>query len=97
VWNIQSRYVILEIHRCIESARVSVLVSSTFHIAFVHPVFTVAMYNPLMAKTKKIQAVGPSVQPEPAKVFTGIKRRPITIQKPGTVNPTETLRRLRNQ
>jgi hypothetical protein len=55
------------------------------------------MYNPLMAKTKKIQAVGPSVQPETAKVFTGIKRRPITIQKPGTVNPTETLRRLRNQ
>jgi hypothetical protein len=97
VWNIQSRYVILEIHRCIESARVSVLVSSTLHIAFVHPVFTVAMYNPLMAKTKKIQAVGPSVQPETAKVFTGIKRRPITIQKPGTVNPTETLRRLRSQ
>jgi hypothetical protein len=55
------------------------------------------MYNPLMAKTKKIQAVGPIVQPETAKVFTGIKRRPITIQKPGTVNPTETLRRLRSQ
>jgi hypothetical protein len=84
------------LHR-IRSSLDSMLISSTFHIAFVHPVFTVAMYNPLMAKTKKIQAVGPTVQPETAKVFTGIKRRPITIQKPGTVNPTETLRRLRNQ
>ena len=55
------------------------------------------MYNLPMAKTPKTQAASPVVQPETSKVFTGIKRRPITIQKPGTVNPTETLRRLRSQ
>jgi hypothetical protein len=47
-----------------------------------------------MAKTDTIKTVNAATQ---QKVFTGIKRRPITIQKPGTVNPTETLRRLRDR
>jgi hypothetical protein len=31
------------------------------------------------------------------KPFSGIKRRPVTILKPGTVDPTETMRRLRGR
>ncbi len=31
------------------------------------------------------------------KVFTGIKRPTVTVLKPGTVDPTETLRRLRGR
>jgi hypothetical protein len=53
-----------------------------------------ATYNHGMAKTDNIKAVNTATQ---QKTFTGIKRRPITIQKPGTVNPTETLRRLRDR
>jgi hypothetical protein len=52
------------------------------------------MYNHGMAKADYIKTVNIATQ---QKAFTGIKRRPITIQKPGTVNPTETLRRLRDR
>jgi hypothetical protein len=56
--------------------------------------FTGVMYNHGMAKADNIKTVNIATQ---QKAFTGIKRRPITIQKPGTVNPTETLRRLRDR
>jgi hypothetical protein len=52
------------------------------------------MYNHGMAKADNIKAANNATQ---QKAFTGIKRHPITIQKPGTVNPTETLRRLRDR
>jgi hypothetical protein len=46
---------------------------------------------------KTPKATTSSATPKNPKAFTGIKRREITILKPGTVNITETLRRMRGR
>jgi hypothetical protein len=59
----------------------------------------VTKYNRGMSKNAKTTppATSANAEVKNPKAFTGIKRREITILKPGTVNPLETLRRMRGR
>jgi hypothetical protein len=54
-------------------------------------------YHSGMAKNAPAPTSNTQTPPATGKPFTGIKRRPVKILKPGTVDPTETMRRLRGR
>jgi hypothetical protein len=57
----------------------------------------VICYNFGMSKPEAKTPVAPATPTPNPKAFTGIKRAEVKVLKPGNLNPTEALRRLRDQ
>jgi hypothetical protein len=60
-------------------------------------IYFVICYNSRMSKPEAKTPVAPATPTPNPKAFTGIKRAEVKVLKPGNLNPTEALRRLRDQ